>query len=110
MTVGQRVLIIEDDSRVAELYMSKLQRGRHEVDMARDGVSGVDLAGSRLPDAIGLDIHLSRLGRLAVLSVLSRQEAVSSVPVIMTTALSGLREPVSRLYAELDAPQESLHL
>jgi len=110
VTVGQRVLIIEDDSRVAELYMSKLRRGGHEVDMARDAVSGVDLAGSLLPDAISLDIHLSRLGRLAVLSVLSKQEAVSSVPVIMTTALSGLREPVSRLYAELDAPQELLHL
>jgi DNA-binding response OmpR family regulator len=110
MTVGQRVLIIEDDSRVAELYMSKLRRGGHEVDMARDSVPGVDLAGSLLPDAISPDIHLSRLGRVAVLSVLSKQDAVSSVPVIMTTALSGLREPVSRPYAELDAPQESRHL
>jgi DNA-binding response OmpR family regulator len=110
MTVGQRVLIIEDDSRVAELYMSKLRRGGHEVDMARGGGSGVDLAGSLLPDAILLDIHLSRPGRLAVLSVLSKQEAVSSVPVITTSALSGLREPVSPLYAELDAPQGSLHV
>ncbi|TMF41735.1 MAG: response regulator transcription factor, partial [Chloroflexi bacterium] len=67
------VLIIEDDSRIAELYASKLRRGGYEVDVARDGVSGFDLAGSLLPDAIILDIHLPRLSGLAALAVLRRE-------------------------------------
>jgi CheY-like chemotaxis protein len=83
MTVGRRVLIIEDDSRVAELYASKLRRGGYEVDVAADGVSGFDLAGSLLPDAIILDIHLPRLSGLAALAVLRKDEATSSVPVIV---------------------------
>jgi CheY-like chemotaxis protein len=83
MTVGRRVLIIEDDSRVAELYASKLRRGGYDVDVAEDGVSGFDLAGSLLPDAIILDIHLPRLSGLAALAVLRRQEATASVPVIV---------------------------
>src|SRR5207245_2269267 len=77
------VLIIEDDSRIAELYASKLRRGGYEVDVARDGVSGFDLAGSLLPDAIILDIHLPRLSGLAALAVLRREEATSSIPVIV---------------------------
>src|SRR5438128_6161206 len=83
MAVGSRVLIIEDDSRVAELYASKLRRGGYEVAVAQDGVSGFDLAGSMLPDAIILDIHLPRLSGLAALAVLRKEEATSGLPVIV---------------------------
>ncbi len=83
MATGSRVLIIEDDSRVAELYASKLRRGGYEVAVAQDGVSGFDLAGSLLPDAIILDIHLPRLSGLAALAVLRKEEATSGLPVIV---------------------------
>jgi CheY-like chemotaxis protein len=83
MAPGWRVLIIEDDSSVAELYASKLRRGGYVVDVARDGVSGFDLAGSLLPDAIILDIHLPRLSGLAALAVLRTEEATSGLPVIV---------------------------
>src|SRR2546428_10502895 len=83
MAAGRRVLIIEDDSRVAELYASKLRRGGYEVDVAQDGVSGFDLAGSLLRDAIILDIHLPRLSGLAALALLRKEEATSSLPVIV---------------------------
>jgi CheY-like chemotaxis protein len=52
MVAGWRVLMIEDDSSVAELYASKLRRGGYDVDVARDGV----------------DIHLPRLSGLAALA------------------------------------------
>src|SRR5260370_43250 len=83
MARGWRVLIIEDDSSVAELYASKLRRGGYEVDVARDGVSGFDLASSLLPDAIILDIHLPRLSGLAALAVLRKEEATSGLPVVV---------------------------
>ena len=56
MTGEHHVLIIEDDSRTAELHTSMLRRDGYEVDVARDGVSRIDLAGSRLPDAVILDV------------------------------------------------------
>src|SRR5207245_4154530 len=71
------------DPRVAELYASKLRRGGYEVAVAQDGVSGFDLAGSLLPDAIILDIHLPRLSGLAALAVLRKEEATSGLPVIV---------------------------
>jgi len=90
MASGSRVLIIEDDSRVAELYASKLRRGGYEVDVAQDGVSGFDLAGSLVPDAIILDIHLPRLSGLAALAVLRKDEATSGLPVIVRRRLGWL--------------------
>ena len=56
MTGEHHVLIIEDDSRTAELHTSMLRRDGYEVDVARDGVSRIDLAESCLPDAVILDV------------------------------------------------------
>src|SRR3989442_13440913 len=83
MAPGWRVLIIEDDSSVAELYASKLRRGGYVVDVARDGLSGFDLAGSVLPDGIILGIHFPPLSRLAPLGGLRREEGTSGLPVIV---------------------------
>ncbi len=83
MAAGQRVLIIADDSRVAELYASKLRRGGYDVNVAPDAISGFDLAGPLPPDAIILDIRLPRLSGLAAVAALRKDEATSSVPVIV---------------------------
>ena len=56
MTGEHHVLIVEDDSRTAELHTSMLRREGYEVDVARDGVSRIDLAGSWLPDAVILEV------------------------------------------------------
>ena len=60
MTGEHHVLIIEDDSRTAELHTSMLRREGYEVAVARDGVSRIDLAGSWLPDALILDVTSPR--------------------------------------------------
>ena len=56
MNGEHHVLIVEVDSRTAELHTSMLRRERYEVDVARDGVSRIDLAGSWPPDAVILDV------------------------------------------------------
>jgi DNA-binding response OmpR family regulator len=56
MNGEHHVLIVEDDWRTAELRTSMLRREGYEVDVARDGVSRIDLAGSWLPDAVILDV------------------------------------------------------
>ena len=56
MTGEHPVLIVEDDSRTAELHTSMLRRDGYEVDVARDGVSRIDPAESCLSDAVILDV------------------------------------------------------
>ncbi len=56
MTGEHHVLIVDDDSRTAELHTSMLRREGYEAHVARDGVSRIDLAGSWLPDAVILEV------------------------------------------------------
>jgi DNA-binding response OmpR family regulator len=56
MTGEHHVPIIEDDSRTAELHTSMLRRESYVLDVARDGVSRIDLVGSWLRDAVILDV------------------------------------------------------
>lgn len=56
MTGEHHVLIVEDDSRTAELHTSMLRREGYEVYAARDGVSRIDLARAWLPDAVIADV------------------------------------------------------
>ena len=74
MTGEHHVLIIEDDSRTAELHTSMLRREGYEVDVARDGVSRIDLAGSWLPDAVILEVTSpSRSSAATIASIESGQ-------------------------------------
>jgi DNA-binding response OmpR family regulator len=56
MTGEHHVLIVEDDSRTAELHTSMPRREGYEVDVARDSVPRIDLAGLWLPDAVILEV------------------------------------------------------
>lgn len=68
MTGEHHVLIVEDDSRTAELHTSMLRREGYEVDVARDGVSRIDLAGSWLPDAVILEVTSPRSSSAATVT------------------------------------------
>src|SRR5258708_10100081 len=56
MTGEHHLLIVEDDSRTAELHTSMLRREGYEVDVARGSVPRIDLAGLWLPDSVSLSV------------------------------------------------------
>ncbi|MCF8199633.1 MAG: response regulator transcription factor [Sulfuritalea sp.] len=80
-----RVLIIEDDLDIATNLYDHLELRGHQVDLARDGLSGLHLAVSEKFDVIVLDLGLPGLGGLSLCSKL-RQEVCSDVPVLVLTA------------------------
>lgn len=65
-----RILIVEDEIDIAEFVQKTLLAESHAVDIARDGVSGEELALSEPYDLIVLDIMLPRKDGLAVLKTL----------------------------------------
>ncbi len=77
------ILIIEDETTLAETLRYNLEREGYSVLLAADGIQGLDLARRDQPDLIVLDIMLPRLDGFSVCRIL-RQE--SDVPVIMLTA------------------------
>ena len=78
-----QVLIIEDDTRIAEWVQIYFERAGYTAEVAHDGQTGLDLARRLAPDLIILDLTLPRLDGVDLCRIL-RQE--SDVPIIMLTA------------------------
>jgi DNA-binding response OmpR family regulator len=80
-----KVLIIEDDTDIATNLYDYLESGGYEVDVASNGVMGLNLAVTQYWDAILLDLSLPGIDGLTICRNL-RQEARRDTPVLMLTA------------------------
>lgn len=80
-----RILVVEDDVRTANLLRLYLQQAGYEVLLAYDGMNALDLARSKLPDLVVLDLMLPRMDGLDICRALRME---TGVPIIMLTAKS----------------------
>ena len=78
-----RILMVEDDSTVADVVARYLEREGFDVEIAGDGLTALDRATSSLPDLMILDLMLPELDGL---EVFRRVRAIAPIPVIMLTA------------------------
>ena len=83
-----RVLFVEDDPTVAQMYKLKLELDGYHVELAPDGEAGLEMARSKPPDIIFLDIRLPKLDGLAVLEQLRKDERTKHVPVVILSNYS----------------------
>jgi two-component system response regulator ArlR len=88
-----KVLVIEDDVAIGRVLQLELEHEGYEVDVARDGLSGLEKA-LKEPDLIILDLMLPRMDGL---EVCKRVRAKSSVPIIMLTAKDRVPDRVAGL-------------
>ncbi|MCI5615699.1 MAG: response regulator, partial [Clostridia bacterium] len=86
-----KILIIEDEPTIVDLISFNLKREGFEVDVAYDGVTGLEKALRGDADLVLLDVMLPGMNGFDVLQKL-RQE--SDVPVIMVTAREEERDKV----------------
>lgn len=78
-----RILLIEDDRDVAELYRKGLGQRGYDVSIARDGEEGLDMATGMLPDLVLLDVRLPKRTGLQVLQVLRARPHTANIPVVV---------------------------
>ena len=90
-----RLLVVEDEPKVASFLKRGLEAENYAVDVAYDGEDGLYLATSHDYDLILLDILLPKLSGLDVLAKL--RERGIGVPVIMLTARGALQDRVRGL-------------
>ena len=83
-----RVLFVEDDEAIAQMYKLKLELDGYRVDLARDGEVALQMARSSLPDIIFLDIRLPKLDGLDVLEALRADPKTQRVPVVILSSHS----------------------
>src|ERR1700680_721219 len=95
--VAVRVLIVEDDRRLAASLRRSLVESRMAVDVAHNGEDGLEAARTTPYDGIVLALMLPRLDGLEVTRRL-REEKVET-PILMLTARDGVDDRVSGLEA-----------
>jgi CheY-like chemotaxis protein len=78
-----RVLFVEDDASVAQMYRLKLELDGYTVDVAGDGLAALEKARILRPDIIFLDIRLPKLDGLAVLEALRADLGTAAIPVVI---------------------------
>ena len=81
----RKVLMVEDDPVVAVVYQRFLDRHGFVVDIARDGVEGLERLAAFQPDAILLDLMMPKLSGITVLSTVRAQEIYRDLPIIVLT-------------------------
>jgi DNA-binding response OmpR family regulator len=78
-----RILVVEDERKIARFLELELKHEGYEVDTAGDGRTGLDKALDWNPDLIVLDLMLPELSGIEVCRRLRHE---SDVPIIMLTA------------------------
>ena len=95
-----RVLIVEDEKRLADTLQDLLELDGYTTDACYDGESGLDNALTDIYDVILLDMMLPKLDGIGVLRQL--RAAGKSTPVLMLTARSELSDRVAGLDSGAD--------
>ena len=86
-----KVLLIEDEESLRNLYTRILSTKNYEVEAAADGEIALSLLRQFRPDVIVLDIVMPHYNGVEILKILKNDGELKSIPVVMLTALSEMR-------------------
>jgi len=86
--MGSRILVVEDETDLAELVAFNLRAAGHHVNVAHDGSTALAEIQRRQPDLLVLDVMLPDISGLEVCRRLRRSAHTVRLPVIMLTARS----------------------
>ena len=91
---NERILIVEDDSQIAEVLAAYLQRDGYLTSICSDGGEAMQMFRQWQPDLVLLDYMLPRVNGNEILGAIRR---TGDVPVIMVTAVDGEVEKLGAL-------------
>jgi two-component system cell cycle response regulator DivK len=92
--VGKTILIVEDEPKNLKLFRDLLQRFGFETVEATDDEQGVELARTKKPDLILMDIMMPKMDGLEATRLLKADDTTKRIPIIALTsyAMKGDRE------------------
>ena len=83
--MNTKILLIEDDQIVANVYRNKLLLEGFQVEVAFDGETGLEMAQSFRPDAVLVDLMLPKMPGVEVIKKLRLQPEFLSLPLVVFT-------------------------
>lgn len=84
----RNVLVIEDDSAIAEVLEYNLEREGYDVERSSDGRDGLRSARSTTPDLVILDLMLPGIDGIEICRELRADKSTRHIPILMLTAKS----------------------
>ncbi len=94
-----RVLVVEDDTDIADVLRRSLRNEGYEVRTSADGVDALDVAAGFVPDLVVLDLGLPRMDGI---EVCRRLRLEGDVPILMLTAREETEDRVTGLDSGAD--------
>ena len=95
-----RILVVEDEIKIAQAIKRALETQKYSVDVAHDGIKGYDLAIGEEYDLIILDIMLPRMDGISICKKI--REAGIATSVMMLTAKGQITDKVTGLNVGAD--------
>ena len=84
-----KILIIEDDPLMQRMYQKAFSFDGYEVEVAGDGVEGLEKIRTLKPTIILLDVMMPKMNGLDVLKKMKADPDLKKIPVVMLTNLAG---------------------
>ena len=91
------VLVVEDENDVVDLLRYHFKKAGFKVEIANSGDAGLSAVRSKRPDAVVLDLMLPGMTGLEVCRALKADSETASIPVLMLTARSEVKDRVKGL-------------
>lgn len=99
---GQRILVVEDDQGLAEMYRLALERTGFTVQTVREMVTAIRALNSQMPAAILLDLMLPGIRGLELARYVRRDTECPTVPIVIVSALRDKESVKSAMEAGAD--------
>jgi two-component system alkaline phosphatase synthesis response regulator PhoP len=88
MTDKKRILVVDDEPDFASIVQGNLEKEGFEVDVAYNGVEGIEKVKADAPDAIVLDVMMPEKDGYEVCKELKADEKYADIPIILLTAVA----------------------
>lgn len=85
MSAGKKILIVEDDAIIADLYQRKFASEQFTVELAGDGTTAMESLKSHQPDVVLLDLQLPQVNGIEVLKFIRATPELRALPVVVFT-------------------------
>ena len=82
-----KVLLVEDDNNLREIYEARLQAEGYDIVTAHDGEEALVVAKNETPDLIISDVMMPKISGFEMLDILRNTDGLKDVKIIMLTAL-----------------------
>ncbi len=88
MTEKKRVLVVDDEPDFALLVQGNLQKEGFDVDVAYNGVEGLEKIKQNPPDAVVLDVMMPEMDGYEVCAQMKKDDRFADIAIVMLTAVA----------------------